>query len=80
MTVDMRPLHLALLTLFDGPGQPRGVEGAGERRLRLVPELNLAEVALGPRGERQGVVQAEHPVYFTEELEEALDLLHDLLV
>mmetsp|Transcript_26265 Transcript_26265/g.66878 ORF Transcript_26265/g.66878 Transcript_26265/m.66878 type:complete len:389 (+) Transcript_26265:617-1783(+) len=65
--------------LVDGPGPAGGVERVGERGLRLVPLLQLAQVRLGARGQRHGVVEPKHAVHLAQELEEALHLGHDLV-
>mmetsp|Transcript_6588 Transcript_6588/g.15853 ORF Transcript_6588/g.15853 Transcript_6588/m.15853 type:complete len:566 (+) Transcript_6588:515-2212(+) len=76
--VDLRPIEGSVLGVLL-PLLPGAVESLGERGLRLVPGLDLAEVLLGARGQRELVVEAKDGVHLVEHLEEVAHLDHHLV-
>ena len=76
--IDLRAVEGAVAGV-ELPLLARLVQRLGQRSLRLVPDLDLAEVTLGASRELHFVRQAEHAVDLVEKLEELGELVLHLI-
>mmetsp|Transcript_5067 Transcript_5067/g.9371 ORF Transcript_5067/g.9371 Transcript_5067/m.9371 type:complete len:558 (-) Transcript_5067:471-2144(-) len=76
--VDFGPVEGAIPGI-ERPGPSGALEGVFQGRFGPVPELEFAQIAFGAGGQGHGVFETEDVVHLAEQLEEAGDLLHDLV-